>query len=272
VTLGFSPPLIPKRVLPVALNYWDKADYRRRLPHFHREDAHLFVTWRLDGTLPAPVPDIIYTTPGHRFVAQDRALTHAPGPQWLADTRVAAVVAETLRSGEREMNLYELHAWTIMPNHVHILVLPVADPIKIMGWIKGSSARQANLVLARTGRFWQEESYDRWVRNRKEFCRIAHYIDENPVSAGFVSRAEEWPFQVRTIRRAEARPTKKKKNRIGPVPRPSGPIRCGSPGVGLGYGVGLSGSTTCVASFLARSASYFSSPKTPDNYRYRNPR
>ena len=92
------------------------------------------------------------------------------------------------------MNLYDLHAWTIMPNHVHILVLPVADPIKIMHWIKGSSARLANLALARTGRFWQEESYDHRVRNRKEFCRIAHYIEENPVSAGFVSRAEEWPF------------------------------------------------------------------------------
>jgi hypothetical protein len=64
----------------------------------------------------------------------------------------------------------------------------------------------------------------------------------------------------------------KKKNRIGRIPRPSGPIRCGSPRVGLREGVGLSGFTNESHDSWPRSASYFSSPETPDNYRYRNPR
>jgi REP element-mobilizing transposase RayT len=78
---------------------------------------------------------------------------------WLADTRVATGVAGALKAGERE-NLYELCAWVIMPNHVHILILPGASPQIITRRIKGRSAREANLLLGRTGSFWQHESYE----------------------------------------------------------------------------------------------------------------
>ena len=61
--------------------------------------------------------------------------------------------------------------------------------------VKGFTARQANLILGRTGeRFWQAESYDRWVRNEAEFDRISRYIEENPVKAGLVSSAEEYQW------------------------------------------------------------------------------
>lgn len=170
------------------------ADYYRHLPHFHPESAYLFVTWRLHGSLPAHILDVIYATPGQRFAAEDRALVHASGPQWLADTRVAVCLAELFQSGAREMNLYELFAWVIMPNHVHILILPKSDPRQIMHWIKGRSAREANLVLGRTGPFWEHESFDHFGRSRQEFYRIVKYIEQNPVSAGFVSEAEDWRF------------------------------------------------------------------------------
>jgi REP element-mobilizing transposase RayT len=175
-------------------HYRSVADYRRHLPHFHPEGAYLFITWRLAGSLPAPVPDVIYATAGQRFAAEDRALAHAEGPRWLEDTKVAACVAELLRIGAREMNLYELCAWVIMPNHVHILILPTSGPRKITHWFKGRSAKEANLLLGRTGPFWQHESYDHFVRNEKEFCRIVKYIEQNPVSAGFVSTPERWRF------------------------------------------------------------------------------
>jgi REP element-mobilizing transposase RayT len=175
-------------------HYRAMADYHRHLPHFHPESAYLFITWRLAGSLPAPVPDVIYATPGQRFAAQDRALAHALGPRWLEDTRVAHGFAEILQNGAREMNLYELFAWVIMPNHVHILILPKSDPAQIMHWIKGRSARQANLLLGRTGSFWRHESYDHFVRTRQEFYRIVKYIEQNPISAGFVSTAEDWRF------------------------------------------------------------------------------
>jgi len=106
---------------------------------------------------------------------------------------VATRLVEILQSGERD-DLYELCAWAIMPNHVHILILPNADPRKITHWLKGRSARESNLILGRTGPFWQHESYDHFVRNRKGFDRIRDYIEQNPVSAGFVSNPRDWPF------------------------------------------------------------------------------
>jgi REP element-mobilizing transposase RayT len=100
---------------------------------------------------------------------------------------------EVLQAGERE-NLYELSAWVIMPNHVHILILPISDPRRITHSIKGRSAREANLLLGRTGPFWQHESYDHFVRSMKEFDRAVNYIEQNPVSAGFATTAENWRF------------------------------------------------------------------------------
>jgi REP element-mobilizing transposase RayT len=181
------------RELAVGQDYRRMPDYHRHMPHFHPEGAYLFVTWRLAGSLLAVLPDVIYATLGQKFAAEDRALANAGGARWLEDTRVASQVAEVLRTGERD-NLYELCAWVIMPNHVHILILPRSDPRKVTHWIKGRSARASNLLLGRMGPFWEHESYDHFVRNEQEFCRIVKYIEQNPVSAGFVAAAGDWPF------------------------------------------------------------------------------
>jgi hypothetical protein len=95
------------------------AEYRRRLPHFHPDGEYLFVTWRLHGSLPAAPPDIVYATPGHAFAAEDRALARRRGRLWLSDTRVARQVVEAIRAGESR-KFYELSAWVVMPNHVHL--------------------------------------------------------------------------------------------------------------------------------------------------------
>ena len=165
--------------------------YRRRLPHFHRDGAYLFLTWRLWRSLRKPSPRF-YPTPGHAFVAADRLLHRdRSGPLWLSQPRIARLVVDTIIAGEHERGFYELSAWAIMPNHVHLLILPRITVAKIMRWLKGSTARQANQLLERTGLpFWQDESYDHWVRNGKEFGRIISYIEENPVSAGLVG----WPW------------------------------------------------------------------------------
>jgi hypothetical protein len=52
------------------------AQYRRRLPHFHPDGEHLFVTWRLHGSLPV-VPKVIYATPSHAFEANGRTVLAA---------------------------------------------------------------------------------------------------------------------------------------------------------------------------------------------------
>ena len=62
--------------------------------------------------------------------------------------------------------------------------------------LKGFTAHEANRVLGRTGEpFWQRESYDHWVRNEEEWRRIAGYIENNPVKAGLVAVAEEYPWE-----------------------------------------------------------------------------
>lgn len=151
--------------------------YRRRLPHFHPDGECLFVTWRLHGSLPVPEPDVIYPTPGHLFVAQDRALARASGTLWLSDTRVARQVAETIRAGESR-KFYELSAWVVMPNHVHLLILPSKPLPQITHWTKGRTAREANLVL---GRFLPAEPPLRLrLKPRQRPSRYRRYRDAQP--------------------------------------------------------------------------------------------
>jgi putative transposase len=168
--------------------------YERHLPHWQPEDAALFITWRLHGSLPRTVHILKNQSAGKAFVAMDRELDKAAtGPRWLQDERVAQCVADALQYGEKQLGLYALQAWVLMVNHVHILIDPKAKLQRITKSIKSYSARQANAILQRTGQpFWKEESYDRWVRRPKEMGKIIQYIEQNPVTAGLVERAEDW--------------------------------------------------------------------------------
>src|SRR6202166_3781140 len=86
-----------------------------------------------------------------------------------------------------------LHAFAVMPNHVHLLITPAVALPKLTKSLKGITAKRANSMLALTGRsFWQEESYDRLVRHEREFEKIRNYIEENPVRAGLVKEASEY--------------------------------------------------------------------------------
>jgi REP-associated tyrosine transposase len=178
--------------------------YERNLPHWQPEGATFFVTWRLFGTLPLQkrtarngcatgnVPKV--ETPGERFVRLDRALDRtAIGPHWLRIPSVADRVTELIFKGGKELGYFSLHAFVVMPNHVHLLIAPKGPLQRIMNGIKGSAAHAANTVLGRIGKpFWQDESFDHWVRTEKEFGKIFRYIEWNPVSAGLARRPEDW--------------------------------------------------------------------------------
>src|SRR3989442_1111965 len=171
------------------------AYYERRLPHWHPDSRALFVTWRLHGSLPAGIrlrDD--ETTPGKIFRAFDRVLDQAAtGPRWLQDSRLAQLVVDALEFGETQQRLYKLDAYVVMANHVHVLLEPEVPLAKITRAIKGFTSRRANEILGRSRLpFWQEESYDHWVRNETEFQRIIVYIERNPVSAGLVQKSEDW--------------------------------------------------------------------------------
>jgi hypothetical protein len=71
-------------------------DYQRKLPHFHPNQAYLFLTWKLWGSQPGPTQARLYRTPGHAFVAQDRELDRQSGARWLKDPLIADIVAQAI--------------------------------------------------------------------------------------------------------------------------------------------------------------------------------
>jgi REP element-mobilizing transposase RayT len=80
-----------------------------------------------------------------------------------------------------------------MPNHVHAVWEPHIPMPAIMRWLKGRTSRIANRVLGRSGQaFWQDESYDHWIRSASELDEVIKCVESNPVKAGLVSTAEQW--------------------------------------------------------------------------------
>jgi len=170
--------------------YW-----KRRLPHWVPDDIPVFVTWRLAGTLPQP-SELTAPEPGRTFMLQDRELDKAKnGPSWLKNPRIAKIIVEALLHGESVRRDYDLIAWVVMPNHVHVVLKPIAKLSEIMRWLKAATANRANRVLGKTGEaFWQREYYDRWVRSDKELSSVISYVEGNPVSAALVACPEDWPW------------------------------------------------------------------------------
>jgi REP element-mobilizing transposase RayT len=121
----------------------------------------------------------------------------------------AAVVRGWKRFGcER----YDLIAWVVMPNHVHVLIraysgVPLA---KIVQSWKSYSAREiqalagaplgapstssANLPPPTPTSIWQRDYWDRYIRDEKHFAAVVEYIHQNPVKAGLVRRPEDWAW------------------------------------------------------------------------------
>jgi REP element-mobilizing transposase RayT len=171
--------------------------YRRRLPHVWSSDQPVFLTWRLYGSL---LPHRWFaggTLPsGKAFVALDRLLDEArTGPFYLRQREIAEMVVEAIRYNAQVLKHYELHAFVVMPNHVHLLVTASVPLPKLTQSLKGITAKRGNAMLGLTGNaFWQDESYDHVARNEQEFEGIRHYIEENPVRAGLARQASDYAW------------------------------------------------------------------------------
>jgi len=156
----------------------------------------MFVTFRLAGSLPENrvFPPALLSS-GQAFVAMDRLLDQATtGPVFLRQPEIAQLVIDAIRDGEARFHRYQLHAFVVMPNHVHLLITPHTTARHWLGPLKGFTAHQANRLLGRHAPFWQEESYDHLVRDEGEFRRIEQYIENNPVKADLVASPERFPW------------------------------------------------------------------------------
>jgi menaquinone-specific isochorismate synthase len=177
------------------------------LPHWSRDGAVYSVTFRLADSLPAEVVDawreerreleLRALQAGRKPKAEEvRRLTElgterieafldsALGACWLRNDAVAQIVRDALFhfAGDR----YELHAWCVMPNHVHLVIEPTGrwSLAEILHSVKSFTAKRANAVLGREGEFWQAEYYDHLVRDEADYERAVHYALGNPAKAG----------------------------------------------------------------------------------------
>jgi putative transposase len=164
--------------------------YRRRLPHIHEDNQPVFLTWRLHNSLPSHrIFPAAALTSGQAFAAMDQLLDEArTGSFYLRQPAIAGMIVEAIQYNATILGHYLLHAFVVMPNHVHLLATPFVALPKLTKSLKGITAKRANAMLALTGTsFWQEESYDHLVRDEREFEKIRRYIEQNPVRAGLVS-------------------------------------------------------------------------------------
>jgi len=179
---------------------------RGHLPHWEIEGGTYSVTFRLVDSLPQPIldsieferQDIVKTAKqqGRELTAVEErklaglyskhveaALDAGSGACHLASPKVANMVAGALRyfDGER----YQLIAWSVMPNHVHVVFRPASGYSleKILHSWKSFTSKEANKILGKSGEFWERESYDHLVRDAQELQRIVRYVVENPVKA-----------------------------------------------------------------------------------------
>ena len=172
------------------------------LPHWNQPGKIQFVSFRLNDSLPQnkiielrnliyefkkdhPEPWDVETKKLYRNIIgkeEERLLDAGYGRCVLARNDVRKILSNTLHFNNG-IN-YDLIAYVIMPNHVHLLIKPYTDISlqSILHSIKRYSASEINKLLNRRGSLWRREYFDRIVRNEDELKSYLSYIQLNPVN------------------------------------------------------------------------------------------
>ena len=141
---------------------------RRNLPHWQEPDRAYFLTWRcLKGQVLADE---------ERTITLD-SLRYWDGQKWT------------------------LYVAVVMPDHVHALCQPLVkdeggtyDLGEILHSVKSFSAHRINQQRGTKGSIWQDERFDRIVRDEKEFSEKWQYVRNNPVKNGLSEKPEDYPW------------------------------------------------------------------------------
>jgi REP element-mobilizing transposase RayT len=188
---------------------------RGRLPHWEKESANYFITFRLADSLPQSVLDrleserqsVVATAAqlGRKLSPDERQkilrlstpaieclLDSGAGACHLQNSVVAQQVANSLLHFDEKR--YRLFAWCVMPNHVHVVarIFPGQTLATVLHSWKSLSAKQATKILGWHGVFWQREYYDHLIRNEEEFERSIVYVGENPAKANLKNWKWVW--------------------------------------------------------------------------------
>jgi len=175
---------------------------RGYLPHFDGGEIPQFLTFRLCDSLPSSVLEK-WRIETERLGDEgkvtfrknvEKYLDSGYGSCDLSNPRIAKLVQDALLFHDSKK--YQLISWVIMPNHIHLLAIPLKDVElkQIAHSIKSFTAHEANKILGRSGQFWQHEPFDRYIRNLNHFENVIRYIEGNPVKAGLCASAADWEY------------------------------------------------------------------------------
>ncbi|MCD4650723.1 MAG: transposase [Candidatus Cloacimonetes bacterium] len=179
----------------------DKYQYfwKRNLPHVQPENTPLFVNYSLKVNLSDEIKKrvhaqkVSYKFDSNFFVYDQIFDKHKSKENYLIIPEIADMVFESILYLQK---YGDLHAFTIMPNHIHLLLsLKSGHSLSyLMQNHKRFTSRKANIILNREGKFWNKEYYDHYIRDDIEFYAIAWYIINNPVSANLVLHWKQWKY------------------------------------------------------------------------------
>lgn len=196
------PPAFPPFIAEIVKKRGD------RLPHWTSDGAVYHVTFRLADSLPKHVleqfeeerdslsrrPDLSAEERKRLdYLVSDEVeayLDTGKGECLMSNPEIADLVAHALANFEGER--YRLHAWCVMPNHVHLVLQPLAghELPHIMHSLKSFTAHEITKKLGRTGAVWQAEYYDHLIRHEGSYSRVIEYVLDNPRKAGL----KDWPW------------------------------------------------------------------------------
>ena len=171
-----------------------------KLPHWQQPGATYFLTWRLADSIPEelivewqaerdkwlaehtkpwePEVEMEY----HRVFTMgiERLLDNGHGSCALRRAEVRSVVEDSFQHADGKR--YDMHAWVVMPNHVHVLLsMAVGESLeKVVGGWKKFTARRINVILGQEGRLWQKNYFDTMIRDWEHMIRAARYLHRNP--------------------------------------------------------------------------------------------
>jgi REP element-mobilizing transposase RayT len=176
---------------------------RNHLPHWQQPGATYFITFRMADSLPVSLlRDLeqerdrwrqLHPPPwSPEIEAEYHRLFSARTDHWLdeghgtcvlrlPDLRAAVVESLTHFNQER----YELLAYVVMPNHVHVLAMlhPEWTLEKVLFTWKRRTAGVIHQKLGLQGQFWQQDYFDRLIRDGEHFRNVVRYIRRNPLKA-----------------------------------------------------------------------------------------
>jgi REP element-mobilizing transposase RayT len=180
---------------------WNERGY---LPHRDEPGLTQFVTFHLADSFPAALRSeweamLKIEDVRERRSQLDNYLDRGQGECHLRRTDIAKIVEDALRFHHAQW--YDLLAWVVMPNHIHLLV-KVSDTSlsKIVKELKRYTAREANKILRQAGAFWTEDYFDTYMRDAAHELMVRRYIENNPVKALLVREPKEWPWSSARFR------------------------------------------------------------------------